>query len=92
MVFVRYAVATVRAGKAPGRLLLRHVALVTLGVLGLVATLGYRLYQTAGTSPTSFAVWIYAGSMVALLVGMLDAGAHTRRRDRSTAAGKHHKP
>jgi hypothetical protein len=82
VVFARYAIATVRAGKAPGRLLLRHVTLVTLGTLGLVATLGYRLYQTAGTTPVSSAVWIYLASMLTLLAAMIDVGAHLRRHDR----------
>lgn len=85
VVFARYAIATARAGKAPGRLLLRHVALVTAGTLGLVATLGYRLYQTAGVAPVSGTVWIYLASMLALLVGMLDVGAHLRRHDRTAA-------
>jgi hypothetical protein len=83
---VRYLRAAWRNGRtAPGRILARHVAEVSLGtdllVLGFAWAMRAQLYGTQidPALGTTIRLWMYLGGMALLAAGVLDMGRYQRR-------------
>lgn len=88
----RYIAAAYRLGRAPGRILARHVAEVSAGTCGLVLGYAMAVYQQlGGWVPLGVVgrLWLYLVSMILLLVGVIEVGNHRRREDRQS--GRHHR-
>lgn len=88
-----YLVATWRNGRqAPGRILARHVVEVSVGTAGLAAGQGIASYSLLGgveLIPVTARLILFVVSLLLLLVGVLEVGAHQRRRaDRAADRGE----
>ena len=82
---VRYLRAAWWLGRAPGRILARHVGEVALGTSGLALGYAAAVVEQLGYAVTLTAVprlWLYLVSMALLLIGMLEVGAYQRTRAR----------
>lgn len=85
----RYGWAALRLGRAPGRILARHVAEVALGVSGLAGGFAIALYDhLSGTtllSPTGRLV-VYLVSMLLLVIGVAEVARYQGARARNYPA------
>ena len=82
----RYLLAAWRLGKAPGRILARHVVEVATGASGLALGYGTAVVVPLGgfeLIPTTGRLWLYLVSMILLLTGIAEVSAYQRARARS---------
>lgn len=83
---VRYIWSAWKLGRAPGRILARHVAEVSAGTTGLVVGYASAIGEQLGARvsiPADARLWIYLVSMVLLLIGLVEVGTYQRVRARS---------
>jgi hypothetical protein len=86
VIAARYLVATWRNDRtAPGRILARHVAEVSLGtdllVIGFAWAMRAQLYGSRIPAEVGITIrlWMYLVGMTLLLAGVLDIGRYQRR-------------
>lgn len=85
VIAVRYALAALRYGQSPSRILARHVAEVALGTAGLVSGYAWGVYEAlarGADGPPNVRLWIYLVSMALLLIGVVEVSAYQQRRIR----------
>jgi hypothetical protein len=80
---VRYIAASIRNRRAPGAILARHVAEVSIGTFGLVTGYALAVYAQLGGYELVDAdgrLWIYLVSMLMLLIGVVEVGNYRRQQ------------
>lgn len=81
----RYLLAAYRLGRAPGRILARHVVEVALGTSGLALGYGIAVAVPLGGIELISAtgrLWLYLVSMLLLLTGIAEVSSYQRTRAR----------